>query len=61
MIYDTNLVIFLYVCTENDANGALQKGRRNQTREEPSEEAAKAARAAGGTDRRTRSSARTRK
>ncbi|XP_064922791.1 proliferation marker protein Ki-67 isoform X3 [Columba livia] len=47
--------------SENDANGALQKGRRNQTREEPSEEAAKAARAAGGTDRRTRSSARTRK
>ncbi|OPJ84055.1 antigen KI-67 isoform F [Patagioenas fasciata monilis] len=47
--------------SEKDANGALQKGKRNQTREEPGEGAAKAARAAGGTDRRTRSSVRTRK
>ncbi|KAM7103194.1 proliferation marker protein Ki-67 isoform 1-T2 [Ciconia maguari] len=47
--------------SENDENRSLQKGKRNKTKEELREEDVRATRTAGGTDRKTRSSTRTRK
>ncbi|KFP77924.1 hypothetical protein N311_01011, partial [Apaloderma vittatum] len=45
--------------SENDENGSLQRGKRNKTKEKLGQEDARAARTARGTDRKTRSSART--
>ncbi|KAM6305988.1 proliferation marker protein Ki-67 [Aegotheles albertisi] len=45
--------------SENDENALLQKGKRNKTRGELGEEDVRSTRAAGGTDRKTRSSTRT--